>query len=285
MANNTSSILFVSSSGNIGISGNVGIGTTIPSVPLHVIGAATVSTTLSVGTLQIGSSGIVINGSILGLQATANLAWSNDSFGNDAKDTNISRVRNGVVGIGTGTQGSIAGTLAVNNIGIGGITSPSASLHISGSTIITNDLTVTGSINVVSSISSSLFTGSLVGNATSASYALTSSYVSPYQPYVTLNITNSWITCSFNTPEQYAVITTGSLFNFTQSNLPAAGNVSNIVLVISHSAPQTSSLVFPSNWKFIGSLPTNITSSKFGVLSLKSYGDGITIIGSFSTQY
>ena len=63
---------------------------------------------------------------------------------------------------------------SLGKVGIRTIT-PLAELHVSGSEIITNNLTVTGSINSLSSISASLgFTGSLkgnvTGNATSASY-------------------------------------------------------------------------------------------------------------------
>jgi hypothetical protein len=118
-----------------------------------------------------------------------------------------------------------------------------------------------------------------------ASSSLSSSYLTPDQPSV-INTTNSanWITCSFLSPSQQVNLTTALTYNFTASNLPGSGKVSDIALYINHTAAGTSSLSFPSTWKNIGSgWPTSIAASTVGVLWLRAI-DTTSIIGSFNVS-
>jgi hypothetical protein len=65
----------------------------------------------------------------LNMASTGNIGWSADTHAYSALDTSISRYGAGVVAVGTGAQGSYAGTLIAGNVGIG-TTSPSARLHL-----------------------------------------------------------------------------------------------------------------------------------------------------------
>ena len=67
----------------------------------------------------------------LNMASTGNIGWSADTHAYSALDTSISRYDAGVVAIGTGAQGSYAGTLIAGNVGIG-TTSPAAKLHVVG---------------------------------------------------------------------------------------------------------------------------------------------------------
>jgi hypothetical protein len=51
---------------------------------------------------------------------TWKLAWTSGAVHGTAADTNLSRIAPGVVGIGTGAQGSIAGNLSYNRINTAG---------------------------------------------------------------------------------------------------------------------------------------------------------------------
>lgn len=130
--------------------------------------------------------------------------------------------------------------------------------------------------------------GGSEGSSTSASWAsssLTASAMTPTMPYTTI-VTSStnWITASFLIPEQYINITNGYLYNFTCSDAPSMGQISSVTLLINNTATTTSSLSFPSNWMFIGSTPTSLSSSRGAVLSLRSYG-GTKNVAAWGVQY
>lgn len=124
-------------------------------------------------------------------------------------------------------------------------------------------------------------------SASWASSSLSASYVGPVSPYQTISTSSTnWITCSFvGSPiQQIELGRTGSYF-FTASNMPSSGQVSDIVLYISHSGtPNTSSLTWPSNWVSLGStLPNFITATRFAVLWLHATDNGV-VMGSFTSQ-
>jgi hypothetical protein len=153
-------------------------------------------------------------------------------------------------------------------------------------------------LDVVGNISASVITASLFYGTASfvntSSYAITASYAmnggsggssGATSPYTLITTSSTqWITASLAIAEQYVNITSGSLYNFTCSNIPSSGNVSNINLFIYNTANSTSSFAFPSGWIFMGSKPTSISSSKSGILSLKGYDNG-NIVAAFAAQY
>ncbi len=122
-------------------------------------------------------------------------------------------------------------------------------------------------------------------SASYSTYADTASVMPSQIPFTTVT-TNSvfWITASFAIPDHFISLPTAGLYYFTCSNPPSEGNVSSTTMFISHSAAATSSLVFPSNWNFMGTVPTYISSSKTAILSLKAYGPQV-FVGAFAVQY
>lgn len=126
---------------------------------------------------------------------------------------------------------------------------------------------------------------SWASSSISASVALTASIIGGQYPYTTVT-TNSlwWITCSFENTDQFIGLTTASVYYFTSSNMPDVGNTSNTSLFLSHSAPYTSSLVFPSTWYWLGTAPSYISSSKVAVITLKAFGPQL-VVGAYSVQY
>lgn len=146
-----------------------------------------------------------------------------------------------------------------------------------------------GAVYLVGQVSCSVITASLFNGTASysntASVAITASFVSPSQPYVTLTTSSTnWVTCSLATPEQYVAITTGQAYSFTSSNVPDSGQVAGMTLFINNTATATSSLSFPTSWIWIGSKPANISSSVCGVLTLKAY-DTTKTVAAFAVQY
>jgi hypothetical protein len=65
--------------------------------------------------------------------------------------------------------------------------------------------------------------------------------------------------------------------------MPSANTASNLSLYISNIGTVTSSLTFPSNWVFIGIVPTYMTASKSAILSLKALGN--QVIAAWGSQY
>ena len=144
-----------------------------------------------------------------------------------------------------------------------------------------------------------LVTGSIypitASNALTASFAVTYSYTTQSissiasQSYSTITTSSTnWITASFATSntnvEQYISIPSSSAYNFTCSNVPIGSSVSNLSLFLNNTSTNTSSLSFPSNWIFMGVVPTYITSSKSAILSLKAFGNG-QIVAAWGQQY
>lgn len=127
-------------------------------------------------------------------------------------------------------------------------------------------------------------TSSIYGTASWANSYVTASvsYVNTYTTITTSSL--NWITCSFSNEEQYVSITTGLLYNFTQSNVPSSGQVSDIELYINNTSTTTSSLSFPSNWVWMGIIPSYLSASKNSFLSLKAYGPS-SIVASWGQQF
>jgi hypothetical protein len=126
---------------------------------------------------------------------------------------------------------------------------------------------------------SSLFgTASWATNAVSASYAPGGSTVSSTYTTIATSSTN-WITCSLSDTFEMVNITLGQLYSFTCSNLPTGNNYSKTSLFINNTATaQTCSLAFPANWTWIGTVPTYLTASKDGYISLESFGSNVVAV-------
>ena len=132
------------------------------------------------------------------------------------------------------------------------------------------------------------YTSSLFGTASWANNALTASSIAATLPYTTI-VTSStnWITMSFTDQIEYVNLTTGGVtYNFTASNLPASGLVSDVSLFINNTmTTATASLSFPATWiNLNGGFPTSLTSSKSAMVYLRSYG-GTTIVGNYQQQF
>jgi len=108
--------------------------------------------------------------------------------------------------------------------------------------------------------------------------AVTASNYYNYTSYntVTTSSTN-WITCSLNTPNQLVNLKSGLLYSFTSSNLPTTNTIATTTVFLNNTAATTSSLAFPSDWVFMGSKPTSISSSMSGILSVRNYGGTKTV--------
>lgn len=142
---------------------------------------------------------------------------------------------------------------------------------------VTASWALSASFSVISTVSASY--------SSTASFALNGGGGEGAVAYMTIATSSlNWITCSFLNGEQYITIGVSGSYNFTCSDIPSSGQVSNAILYINNTATSTSSLVFPATWKFIGIVPTYLTASKVAVMSLKSYGDG-TVLASMTSQY
>lgn len=107
----------------IGANGNVGIKNSQPVYPLDVVGNARCSTQL----VQEGTTNTILldtnsfYGRNIQLASNYTLAWSNTNAVGATMDTGISRVAAGIVGIGSGNQGGVGGTLQVTTISGAGV--------------------------------------------------------------------------------------------------------------------------------------------------------------------
>jgi hypothetical protein len=113
------------------VNGNITIGGTVNQTVSG--GHNSLGTTWSIITDNTGSGGPAE----LRMGSTGKVGFGSTAANIGTIDTNISRVSSGVLGVGTGNQGSFAGTLLVGSIGIGTSTP-------------TDTLTVNGSLNVYS---------------------------------------------------------------------------------------------------------------------------------------
>lgn len=122
-------------------------------------------------------------------------------------------------------------------------------------------------------------------NALTASFALNGGGGSTTaSAYVSYSIVNNWITMSFIDQEAWVSINTAALYNFTCSNIASASQVMTTTLFINNTATATSSFAFPTDWVFMGTTPTSITSSKCATLTVRNYG-GLKNVAAYSVQY
>lgn len=139
----------------------------------------------------------------------------------------------------------------------------------------------------VADTASYLMNYALTISASWASQSLSASYASnagnPAYTTITTSSLN-WVTCSFDVPNQVVNFTLGQLYNFTASSLPANGTVADTTLFINNTAATTSSLLFPSNWVWIGAAPSSLSSSKSAMLSLRAY-DATRVVAACGIQY
>jgi hypothetical protein len=168
-------ILFVTSSGNIGI------GTNTPTQKLSVLGNAIIGDTPVSphgGNLEVYTNG---TNSVLKIHEDAGTALSQLHFRVGGNDT-IIKLDGGSYALSVDTETTTdALRLLINgNLGIG-TTTPNAKLDVSGSAIISGSLTITqgitGSLFGTSSWAQNAVTSSYILNAVSASFASTASYV------------------------------------------------------------------------------------------------------------
>jgi hypothetical protein len=133
---------------------------------------------------------------------------------------------------------------------------------------------ITGSLGVTQGITGSLYGTSSIANS-----------FNPYSQYITISTSSlNWITCSFNNPDQYINLTTAQVYNFTASNLPTSGQISDVFLYINHTAGTTSSLSFPSNWKNMSSgWPSSLAANTIATLWIRAEDVG-SIIGTFNAS-
>jgi hypothetical protein len=129
---------------------------------------------------------------------------------------------------------------------------------------------------------SNLVTGSTV--PITSSWSITSSYEIPYQPYNVITTSSAqWITASFNLPNQQVNLTRTASYNFTHSNMGQVGQVSDLLLYVTHSAATgTSSFSFPSTWQNIGSgWPSTINANTVAMFWLRCI-DSASVIGTYN---
>lgn len=117
-----------------------------------------------------------------------------------------------------------------------------------------------------------------------ASSSITASALeSPYFSYTTLlpSLSN-WFTCSFADQNEFISLGYTASFYFTHSAPPAAGQMADLVIVISSSASPTASLIFPSQWKPLGGQwPSFISASRIGIITLRAI-DANLVVGSYT---
>ena len=176
--------------------------------------------------------------------------------------------------LGTSSYASTSSYVTASNV-IGTVNSSSYSL--------TSSYALNGGVATLTSGSTYNITSSW---AITASYTLTGGSGGNIQTTFATIPTSSanWITASFTTSSLIVNITNGALYNFTCSNLPSGNNVLGTSLFINNTSTTTSSLSFPSNWVFLGSVPQTITSSKCSMLSLQAYGTQ-NVIAAWAQQY
>jgi len=163
----------------------------------------------------------------------------------------------------------------------------SSLLYLTSSWALTASVTILFASNSLSSsyasTSSRSDTASFALNAGTAGGSSLSSTGSLF-PYLTVvSSSTNWITASFQYAEQSITVNSGAVYSFTCSNMPSANTASNLSLYISNIGTVTSSLTFPSNWVFIGIVPTYMTASKSAILSLKALGN--QVIAAWGSQY
>ncbi len=182
-ANGTSNLLSVGTTTsifNVLANGNVGIATSTPGSALTV-GGNIVAANSGTATFKIdvvtGGTGVsmaiqpnstlrFLNGALNtwvkttslshGLAGLGILSWSNDT-NSENSDTGLSRLAAGVLGVGTGAQGSVAGTLVAANVGVG-TTTLAAKFAVNGDSYLAGNVTATGTLALTgaASLSSTL---------------------------------------------------------------------------------------------------------------------------------
>jgi hypothetical protein len=122
-------------------------------------------------------------------------------------------------------------------------------------------------------------------DAVTASYSLTASYLTSYQPYSTL-VTSSTngVTASFGSSRQQLLINVAGVYTFAVSNLPSSGQYADTILYISNSVNATSSLSFPATWEnYTGGWPTSIAAYSSSIVWLSAM-DTTKILGTYVSK-
>jgi hypothetical protein len=229
--------------------GNVGIGIDVPTARLHISGtsAATLFEIDSPSTNNIlfvsgsGRIGIGTGTPLYGLDVNSDGRFvGNVRFDVGLRDnrdntfiaqSTSSLISNRTLTIGNATYSSI--TFPNGNVGIGTST-PSFTLDVSGSGRFTNNVTITGSLNVTGGITGSLLgtasyatqalSASYVLNAISSSFASTASFVNPLNQNITL-VGNQTITGSLTITNNLTVLGSASIQFISESTLNIGTNL------------------------------------------------------------
>jgi hypothetical protein len=212
-------------------------------------------------------------------------------YQSSSQTADLMQLRTGSLGTAIVSVFDVSGSLGL------GTTTPLAKLHVVGSSLFNGSISgssITASLLGTASYALSAFSASYAPGspsisasyATTASYAsnaTTASYLNPTAPYTTISSgSGGWITCSFTEPNQTIELNTVGTYNFTSSNNASTGQVSDILLYISHSAATTSSVTFPSTWKNIGAgWPTFLPAQSIGILWLRCI-DSNNVLGTFN---
>lgn len=99
--------------------------------------------------------------------------------------------------------------------------------------------------------------------------------------FASLSSVGGLITLSFLTGDHFVTISSGGNYTVTGINIPS-GNVVLSTSAFIYNTGYTGALAFPSDWTFMGSIPSSLVSGKSSTLDLKSYGT--KIIASYSIQ-
>ena len=143
-SNNAAVLTFAATTNAVAISTSLAIGgATIGSNALAVSGTGTFSGALSV-------DGGIASYNNFNLGASRVVGWGNGSIG--TIDTAFSRITAGIIGVGTGAAGNVAGGLQAATLALGGAALSGNVLAVTGTTLLTGGVAITGSLSVTDSI-------------------------------------------------------------------------------------------------------------------------------------
>ena len=138
-------------------------GATIGGNALAVTGTTVLGGSLLMGaatSITVAAGGIVGVGFALDQQAAGDIStkaagrigFSSTSNPSTAPDSAFSRIAAGIIGVGTGAAGNVAGGLQAATLALGGAALSGNVLAVTGTTLLTGGVAITGSLSVTDSI-------------------------------------------------------------------------------------------------------------------------------------